>query len=262
MDRELYQKQYDFELEQRNSIASSTNIPIVSITVIGGALSTMVLSFPYSGGFGTIGFVVAAMLSVAAILIALFFVLRSLIGYTYAKIPSPTALAEHFRDLETWHRNNGETEEKASSLAKVDFSAYLDQRLAEASEKNSQNNIRRGNFVHDATVLVSAALAFLVVAAPMYVQAKASQTDTIYRVEMVNPITIIRGVETMAEKDTGGGNTGAQPTQAEQKTAAPIQTQPKPAGPPNTEFRSSVESVGRTLDSIRNGSSENGGKKE
>ena len=53
MEQEIYQKQYDFELEQRNSIASAANVPIVALTILGGALSTMIVDFQYSWGIFT-----------------------------------------------------------------------------------------------------------------------------------------------------------------------------------------------------------------
>lgn len=262
MDRKLYQKQYDFELEQRNTIASSTNIPIVSITVIGGALSTMVLSFPYSGDLKSMAFIGTIILSVIAVLTSLVLVLRSLIGYTYQKIPSPNALADHHRKLEAWHRENGEQESVISEKADKDFSEYLDQKLAEAAENNSVNNIRRGSLIHDSAVAIAVALGFLVVAAPVYIRAKVSHADKIQQVRIIEPISVIPGGQSMAENENGTDNPSGQPAQPEQKPAQPIETKPKPSGPLNTEFRSGTDSVGRKIEAIIKGSPEGSGEKE
>ena len=43
MHLELFRKQYDFELDQRNSLTSATNIPLVAITVVASATSVILV---------------------------------------------------------------------------------------------------------------------------------------------------------------------------------------------------------------------------
>ena len=136
MDREIYQKQYDFELEQRNTIASSTNIPVVSITVVGGALSSMVLSFPYSNEISTYGFITFVALSGIFSIVALIYIFKSLIGYAYQKIPSPASLSDYHKGLIAWHNDNRTEETQILDEANKEFNEYLETRLSEASENN------------------------------------------------------------------------------------------------------------------------------
>ena len=49
MHLELFRKQYDFELDQRNSLTSATNIPLVSITVVASATSVILVDYRYGG---------------------------------------------------------------------------------------------------------------------------------------------------------------------------------------------------------------------
>lgn len=47
MHLELFRKQYDFELDQRNSLTSATNIPLVAITVVASATSVILVDYRY-----------------------------------------------------------------------------------------------------------------------------------------------------------------------------------------------------------------------
>jgi len=273
MNREIYQKQYDFELEQRNAIASSTNTPVVSITVIGGALASMVVAFPYSREAITFGFLAFAMLSAISAVVALVYIFRSVIGYSYQKIPSPVALTAHFEELKNWHRNNGTSQDQIIAESKKDFDTYFEARLSEASEHNGNNNLRRGNYIHDSTVAIAIALAFMVLCSPFFIYVKSNSKENTHKVEVVNPITLNSEVVNMAGNDNSGnsGDTGSQSTAPNQQPAtttqqpcAPAQTtQPKPSGPPNIVFKGSVSTTAKTMSTTKgtsSGSSEGGNK--
>lgn len=256
MDKTVFQKQYDFELEQRNAIASSTNTPVVSITVIGSALSSMVLTFPYSTDIVTSIFLALVVFAAVASIVALIFIFKSIIGYTYEKIPTASALAAHHEALNKWHFENGTELVHIASEVENDFDVYLESRLSEASERNGNNNIRRGNYIHDATVSIAVALAFMVLCAPFFIYAKSINKESSYRVEIVKPISL-RELNKMAEIENGSNSgspsassTPQQPAASPvQKPAVPAQTtQPKPSGPPNLVFKGSVTHVARTLD--------------
>lgn len=261
MDREIYQKQYDFELEQRNAIASSTNTPVVSITVIGGALSSMVLSFHYSNGLITYGFIAFVMLSGISSIAALVYIFKSIIGYTYQKIPTPADLYKHYNELVKWHKKNGTKEAQVMNEVKKDFNKYLESRLSEAAENNGNNNIKRGNYIHDATVSIAIALAFLVVAAPFYIYSKAATSANIYKIEVVKPVTLTSEVSKMAEKNSSSNSAGTEThgSAPAQQPTAPAQTQQKPSGPPNTTFKGGVISPqGKTMVTPTDGGSSSG----
>jgi len=174
MDKGIYQKQYDFELEQRIAIASSTNTPIVALTVIGGAVSSMILGYPYSTNNDTVAFCFFVAGCVIAILIALIYIFKSLIGYSYQKVPSVIALSNHYAELKEWHKNNGANETVSVELADKDYDEYFYQRLSEAAENNGNNNLKRGNYIHDAMVSISISLTFLIVSVPFFIYEKIS----------------------------------------------------------------------------------------
>lgn len=265
MERDIFQKQYDFELEQRNRIASATNIPIVALTILGGALSSMIIGFKYLQGIETYAFIVVISISIASMIFSLYCVVRTFLGYSYQKIPSARELSVHLSDLEKWHLDNGESTSSATQKAKNDFTTYFDNRLSEAAEHNSSNNIRRGNYLHDATAAVTVAFIFLMISSPFYIYQKVVKDNQIHQVRVVNTIKLINEEQTMNEKTENGGTSDSQketpaasPSVTPKKTAAP-----KPIGPENVIFKGSVDIKNiKTVSTSNTDSSENGkGKK-
>lgn len=244
MDRDLFRQQYDFELEQRNSIASATNIPIVAITVLASATSVVLLDFPYKSTYQCYAFLMFASLALVSIAIAVWCLFRSFWNYEYQKLPSSTALKQHYDALFTWHQRAGATAKDAKERADADFSDYLDSRLAEAGDWNGQNNIVRGNYLHLATAAVAIAVTMLLPAGLLYAYNKAAADDKIYQVKLVNFSASIQPTSTqreaqMSNQSSGSGNT---PVSA-LVPAAPAAPAPstKPSGPPNTVFKGNTD---------------------
>ena len=240
MDKEIYQKQYDFELEQRLAIASSTNTPIVALTIIGGAASSMVLGYPYSVNNYTVAFCFFIAGCIIAILVALIYIFKSLLGYSYQKISSVIALSNHYSELKQWHKNNGETETVSIELADKDYAEYLYQKLSEAAENNGNNNLRRGNFIHDAMVSIAISLAFLIVSVPFFIYEKINNNVEVHQVEIIKPLKLIGEKIIMSENQESGNNSNTSSSSSQTEPAA-APAQPKPSGPANPVFKGSVE---------------------
>lgn len=235
MDIELFRKQYDFELEQRNSIAASTNLPILGLTIIGSALSSVIIGYKYSLTLPLILFTVLVCLCAILLLGTVYYVVRSLTGYTYEKIPSSTLMLSHFNDLKTWHKNEGNDEAEAID----DFNEYIQSRLSEAADTNSTNNIKRGSFIHGATITASYSFIFLVLSAPFYIYQKALDNNPIYQVKIVQPQPNTVKETTMA---TSNDNSN---TRTDTPAAAPAVPLTKPTGPRNEQFKGNAD-IGKT----------------
>lgn len=82
MYADLFHKQYDFELEQRNTIASSTNIPLVTITAVASATCVILLDFQYSQKIKCYFFVFFVCVDILFFLKATFLIFRSFWNYT------------------------------------------------------------------------------------------------------------------------------------------------------------------------------------
>lgn len=188
MDQDFFQRQYDFEIDQKNNFASSMNMPFVALTVVGGGLSTLTTGFAYSSDRLTFCFVVFIGLGAIALLVSLYFVLRTFLGYKYQKIPSARDLFSHLRNLEEWYLKNGEEENIAKSKAQNDYQDFIEERLADATEHNSQINIRRGEFLHLGTTGIAISFVLLFFSTPFFLYQKVNKSNGVQKIEIVKPI--------------------------------------------------------------------------
>jgi hypothetical protein len=234
MHPDLLRKQYDFELEQRNGLTSATNIPIVAITVVASATSVILTDFRYQGGLLSYIFFGFAVATVAAISFSVYSVFRSFWNYNYKKLPLAKDLRLHGEALQKWHLQNGSTHEESRALAEVDFSDYLNERIAEAADWNGKNNVVRGNYLHRATAAIAFGVALLLPAALLYAHNRWTAEDKVYQVRVLGS-----GHSQPQEQSMSSGSKSSTPNQpASAPAPAPSPTPaPKPAGPPNLEFK-------------------------
>lgn len=233
MLRALFQKQYDFELDQRNALTTAVNVPIVAITVLSTAASAALLDFPYKYSFLTVFFVTFALPALLLLGFAIYSAMRSFWGYNYQKLPDPPALKAHLAELCRWHTANGTPSTEVNAAAGRDFQEYIDDRLAEAVESNGRNNIARGNYLHRATAAVCMALAVFVPAATTYAYAKATAEDKVHQVQLVPKSTSLKEPAVVTPPAPTPSSPAASPS-----AAPPTVSVAKPSGPPNTVFRS------------------------
>ena len=188
MDQDFFQRQYDFEIDQKNNLASSMNTPFVALTVVGGGLSTLTTSFAYSSDRPTYCFVVFVGLGAIALLVSLYFVLRAFLGYKYQKIASARDLVAYLRDLEAWYLKNGEAVNIAKSKAQMDYQDFIEECMADATEHNSQINIRRGEFLHLGTTGIAISFVLLFCSMPSFLYQKVYKLEGVQKIEIVKPI--------------------------------------------------------------------------
>lgn len=237
MDMEIYRKQYDFEMEQRNGIASATNIPIVALTIIGGALSSVVIGYKFDQTIQSYIFLVTVCLCALSMLWTVYYVARSFIGYVYQKIPPSKELGTFFKSLKDWYILKGETEEGSLKLAQADFDEYLKERFSEASERNGNNNIMRGNYLHGSTVAVAISFLLLAIASPFYIYQKVSSEKQVYEVKIIESSQANKEEVKMADNNERTNETPSAPAETT-PSAAPGE---KPQGPANWEFRGNAD---------------------
>jgi hypothetical protein len=260
MDIELFRKQYDFELEQRNTIAASTNLPILGLTVIGSGLSSVIIGYQYSSSVPSIIF--TSLVSICALLMlwTVYYIVSSLIGYTYEKIPSSKLMLEHFNELKSWYSNNHGSDADASN----DFNDYIQMRLSEAADNNSSNNIKRGSYIHGATIAVAYSFIFLVLSSPFYIYQKTIENNPIYQVKIIQTNSNILKENTMTTSNDNSNTTTDTPAAApdtpaaapDTPAAAPATPVTKPTGPRNEQFKGNAD-LGK-IQTKDNGSSEKG----
>ena len=234
MHLDLFHKQYDFELDQRNGLTAATNIPIVAITVVASAASIILVDFRYGFNCATYAFGTLALATLGAIAFSVYCVFRSFWNYDYKKLPRSADLRQHNKALIAWYLQSGSSEEQARTLAKADFSDYLIDRIAEAADWNGQNNVVRGNYLHRATAAIALGIALLLPTALLYANNKLSADEKIHQVRVIAPIPAPTKEQLMPASQPPSSNN--QPAPAPAPAPSPAA---KPSGPPNLVFKSS-----------------------
>ncbi len=234
MHSDLIRKQYDFELEQKNAIASGANIPMVAITVVASAFSVIFLDYRYEHGALTCVFLAFALGGISAVCFSIFSIFRSFWNYEYQKLSSSLSLRQHFEELRNWHVANGRTDAEAKICAEADFSEYIDDRLIEAADWNGQNNLVRGNYLHRSAAAVALSVACFVPAALSYAYNKSTGEEKIHQVRILQPIN-----PPPSSKDMSSAKPSTAPSQPTAAPAPAPATAPavKPSGPPNLVFK-------------------------
>ena len=236
MHSDLFHKQYDFELDQRNGLTSATNIPIVAITVVASATSVILIDFRYGRDLLSYIFGTFSLATLAAITFSIYSVFRSFWNYDYKKLPRSCDLRKHGEDLQAWHGQNGSSTADARTLAAADFADYLSGQIAEAADWNGQNNVVRGNYLHRATAAIALGVALLLPSALLYAHNKATAEEKIYQVRVVEPVLPRQQEPIMSSTTPPTGS--RQPASAPAPAPAPApMPAAKPAGPPNLVFK-------------------------
>lgn len=233
MKMEFLLKQYDFELEQRNSLTSATGFPVVAITVISGAICALAVGYSYTSHANL--FVVLLFVSSAAILFSVYFLFRSFWNHVYKKIPSPARIYEHqARLVAWWDENRGQAGMKSSAeLANADLDRYLEEKLIEAADWNERINILRGNFLHLSVAAAAVSLFFLVLPGVLYAIEKAEDKKDYAEVKIVCTNKEEAYMSNKIQPPTVDQGKRPDPT-----PPSPSKPQtPKPEGPPNVDFK-------------------------
>jgi hypothetical protein len=233
MDSGIFQKQYDFEMTRKNTLSSSLNIPIVALTVLGGAASSMILKYEYSYNISTYIFIAVVSISICFSAYALILAFKSQVGYWHHKIPSSGTLSNYYKDLITWYVAEGSSEEEARVQAESDFDDYLNRKLSEASDANGENNLKRGAYLNEANVKIAIALLFLALSSPFFIYANLTKNESPSKIEIVNPIHLKSEETTMPPEENENSNS------SNSNTTSGTQPQPaeKPAEPSNVLFK-------------------------
>jgi hypothetical protein len=233
---DIFRKQYDFELEQRHGLTSATNIPVVAITVAASAISVILLDYKYSRDLLSYFFGGFASLSLLTVAFSFYSLFRSFWNYEYHKLPNAKALRQHSEGLHEWHLNNGSSLQDAVTHTNADFTDYLTNKIAEAADWNSQNNVVRGNYLHRATVAIALGVTLFFPAALMYAYNKAVSEDKIHQVRITESVVLKQKEPTVSNNQSSSSPSQTTPAPTPAPAATPLPSA-KPAGPPNSVFR-------------------------
>jgi len=186
MDDAIYKKQYDFELDQHHHLASRVNIPLMAITVLGGALCTMAVKFQYGDGILTIIFLLLTICSFMSLIVSVYYLFRSLLGYIYQKIPSFSEIEKMRSELIRWYLNNGGTEVEADE----EIRKSLLNSFSIAADHNGINNINRASYLYKSTLSLSYSVVLLAVCGMLFVFDATQKQDLVHQVNIIGEVLV------------------------------------------------------------------------
>jgi hypothetical protein len=184
MDKyELYKELYNNELERKNSIESSLNIPIVIITGLISTAFYIGTTFDYSlERFLSISFVILLNASSLFILIAVYFLIRAFnnltSGFEYNYLPYGTDLEDYYERLKEF--NDGD-----ENRTKEDFKRYLTDKFNEQFDKNAFINDKKSGYIHQARRFIVFGLLSLTVTFVPFGYNHFNKDEQIQKIELI-----------------------------------------------------------------------------
>ncbi len=229
MNHEIYKDHYQFEWDHRSHITSALNIPIAVSTVLGGAVTVMAKIYPYDQSGITYVFVGALLLAVICIALSVYFLFKALHGYQYQRVPTPLKLKSYYDDLLSWHTKYGNGKVSADEK----FGEYFNQRMAEATEINAQNNKNKSAFLYRCNASLAVGIVLIAISSVPYLVSTINEKDKTYSVKIVSASSTSPHMEKIVMPDEETEN---QPTTNE----APTEPPPEPVIPPNENIKEHV----------------------
>ncbi len=182
MKNEIYKDRYDFEWNHRNHLHSALQIPIALATLLGGAIAFLVQKFPYKDDTTTYIFVLIISLGIISLLTGIYYLIRSIKGVGYYRLPTPLKIKKHYDDLLKWRISKKDTQEDAER----DLENFINLRLSEAVEKNANTNQNRAAYIYKSNTSFTYTLIILFIATIPYLFANISTDEKIYKIEIVS----------------------------------------------------------------------------
>ncbi len=231
MKLDLYREFYFFEWNRREQITSATNIPIALATILGGVIAFLLRTYPYKeqshSPWETGLFTILIGAAAVSLLWGISFLIRSYHGYNYKRIPVPGKLRDHYDEIHAYHKEW--TEADAAEAAEEAFDSYLRERLADATDRNAENNRLKAGRLHSGVKRLIASLVFAAGAIVPYLFTTIGAPDKVQRFELV---THSEGQGMISLEANGDED-----NKPEQPATTPENPPPPPEGPPNDEIR-------------------------
>ena len=218
---DFYKGLYEAEWTRKDGIQSSVSLSFGVLVLVVAGLTYLTRESGITLGEYPVYW--AALLGgVASALVCAYQLVRAQVGYTYRRLAYPTALLHLQNDLDVYYTANGsKLPATAKSTAREQFESDLVQRLAEATDRNTKNNVQRGEHLHRANLALVAALVFNGLAFIPTVWHSFSSSEV-----------------QMAENENSPQTTAPAP-----QNTAPAEPPPMPSVPQNMDQKSDVKPI-------------------
>ena len=160
MDLEFAKLLYFRELDRRAELDSAPTFRVAILALLGGVFSFYMQHFQPASNVLSILFLASAAATVFFSVLSVIWIIRSYSGYVWAYLPLPEQLATHYEELVEYHSRYPSETNTAETL----FATHLRQQFIEAASRNARNNNRRSEFIYRASLFLSVAVVFSLLA--------------------------------------------------------------------------------------------------
>jgi hypothetical protein len=167
MDLDLARDFYFRELDGKAQQDTRMGVYVALFSVLGGALAFLVrAAWSPPRTLWCYLSLIAAVLSLVLYFVAIIWVLRAAIGFTYERLPSLEDILAYRQKLASYYASNPSVPDSAA----MDFDDFMTRHFASAAARNARNNLARSARFYRAAqlllwVVVLAAVAALALAA-------------------------------------------------------------------------------------------------
>jgi hypothetical protein len=151
---------YFKELDRRRDTDSAPTFRVAALALLGGVFSFYLRSFAIDGGLGAWLFLFSAAAVVVFSTLAVIWIVRLFVGFSWGYVPCPDQLESHYGELLAYHEKftlDSGTPDEA-------FDQYLRRCFVEAASKNMRNNNDRSELLYRASFFLALAVFFTLIA--------------------------------------------------------------------------------------------------
>lgn len=216
MGGNLFEKLYDAEWAHKSAVQGDTSLPLGIVALIGSGIVVLLKDYDARGGIPDRIFWGALTAACVAYAVAICMLVRSFHGHVYRHLPFPSELKAYHDGLRAHYEALG-----TPLLADREFESFLDQRLIDAADRNTENNLERAEYLRQANRGIIVAVMALTAASIPYALHERTKEAQPQQVEIINHEVAM-----------------AQPTRPAPGTQRPVP--PKPIPPENFDVRIGV----------------------
>jgi hypothetical protein len=159
VDLDLAKALYFRELDRRTELDGAPTMRVAILALLGGLFSYYSQRFIVERDLSSVVFIIGTAGTIFFAVVAVIWIIRSYVGFTWAYLPFPDQLESHFQALIEY-----QAQYAFETAPEVLFTAHLRQRLIEAASQNASNNNQRAELIYRASLFLSIAVIFSLVA--------------------------------------------------------------------------------------------------
>lgn len=151
MDTAFVKELYFWEFERRHRLDAAPTFRIGILALLAGVYSFYFDIYEFGVDLGGVFFLSVVSLALVFSLLAVAWIVRSYIGYTYDLLPHAEELAAYHRSLKEYEQVHDLNPGTADQL----FDEFLQERLVAAATRNGYNNNSRSELIYGASRFLS-----------------------------------------------------------------------------------------------------------